>query len=170
MSLRVNRSLSALHEPLAHISFKIFHLYLLLYTTRGLTRRVPRQIKVITCLLITQVITGRPSKNFLTSPYISDKVHKGPRYFQMFYGHTTRFTIIPHLLPEFTQIIWWTGMGSNHHSHKATDLQSAELTIAQPVHVERVRRIELLASAWKAEVLPLYDTRRNWRSLGDLNS
>ena len=29
----------------------------------------------------------------------------------------------------------------------------------QPLKVERVARIELAASAWKAEVLPLYDTR-----------
>ncbi len=37
--------------------------------------------------------------------------------------------------------------------------QSAELTIARSVLLERVVRIELTASAWKAEVLPLYDTR-----------
>ena len=28
--------------------------------------------------------TGRPSIKNLTCPYISDKAHKGPRYFQMF--------------------------------------------------------------------------------------
>ena len=49
---------------------------------------------------------------------------------------------------------------------KATDLQSAELTIAQPVLLERVVRIELTASAWKAEVLPLYDTRLKKRGAG----
>ena len=33
--------------------------------------------------------------------------------------------------------------------------------------VERERRIELLASAWKAEVLPLYDTRKTGLSRED---
>ena len=42
---------------------------------------------------------------------------------------------------------------------EAADLQSAGVTNFPTHPLERVRRIELLASAWKAEVLPLYDTR-----------
>ena len=36
---------------------------------------------------------------------------------------------------------------------------SIQVTHAALIKMERVARIELAASAWKAEVLPLYDTR-----------
>ncbi len=37
---------------------------------------------------------------------------------------------------------------------------SIQVTHAALIKMERVARIELAASAWKAEVLPLYDTRK----------
>ncbi len=39
------------------------------------------------------------------------------------------------------------------------------------VKVERGRRIELLALAWKAKVLPLYEPRiKTWSTVGESNS
>ena len=51
------------------------------------------------------------------------------------------------------------GQGLEPRMPEAPDLQSGAVTCSARHPLERVRRIELLASAWKAEVLPLYDTR-----------
>ena len=45
---------------------------------------------------------GDPRKKILTTPYITDKVHKGPRYTQKLYRDTTHLYTKLHLSPRFT--------------------------------------------------------------------
>ena len=48
--------------------------------------------------------------------------------------------------------------------------ENSDLTELNTDNLERGRRIELLALAWKAKVLPLYEPRKTWWRIGESNS
>ena len=52
--------------------------------------------------------TGRPSKNPLTPPQQSDKVHYSLVFFAILPHHTTRLYIYPHLYSSFTQMVFFS--------------------------------------------------------------